>query len=186
MSNILVASTNPNKLQGTKQAFETFPEILKEVGVKGEKVQKVVPALPIGFKQTLKGAKTRAEFLFNKYAQDYDFYVGLECGVYVIDNNNNQHQHAVALTVAYIIESKTTNRSFGVGPGLVLPTSFNRFLTKDDGLTEFANSISNIPNLRKKAGIPGLIFNNKVTRKQFNFLAVLLALGPFVNKEFYN
>ena len=57
VSNILVASTNPNKLQGTKQAFETFPEIFKEVDVKGEKVKKVVPALPIGFKQTLKGSK---------------------------------------------------------------------------------------------------------------------------------
>ena len=184
MPNILVASTNPNKLQGTKKAFELFPEIFGKVEIKGEKVKKVVPDLPIGFKQTLKGAKTRAEFLFNKYSQGYDFYVGLECGVHVIDGRNTKH--AVAFTIAYIIESKTTNRSFGVGPGLVLPTSFNRFLTKNDGLTEFANSISNIPNLRKKAGIPGLIFNNKVTRKQFNFWAVLLALGPFVNKEFYN
>ena len=151
MYRVLVASANPNKLKGTKQAFEVFPEIFGKVKIKGEKVQKVVPELPIGFKQTLKGAETRAEFLFNRYNQEYDFYVGVECGVHVVDSRNIKR--AVAFTIAYIIESKTSKRNFGVSPGLVLPLSFNKFLIINNGLTEFANSISDIPNIRKKTEV---------------------------------
>ena len=81
---IVVASRNPVKVDATRRAFnELFPEVSLEVG--SVEVESGVSDQPVSDEETRRGARTRA-MNASQAEPDADFWVGMEGGIEVIDN----------------------------------------------------------------------------------------------------
>jgi len=179
---ILVASTNPNKIEGTRQAFAEFPEIFgpeNKLIVEGKKFPSNVPDQPIAFEQTLTGAYNRA---LNAKASDktnkYNYYVGIESGI--VFAKNKPH----VITYACVINKKGLYY-FGTSAMFPLPQKVLETLAQGQELAIFAEWLSGIHDVRSQNGISGYLYNNKYTRIEVNTLAVKGALAGFIKTEKY-
>ena len=79
MKEIVVASTNPVKVEATKISFEKmFPD--EKFEVRGVSAPSNVSDQPATMGETLKGATNRAENV-SKLTSDADYWVGIEGGI---------------------------------------------------------------------------------------------------------
>ena len=177
---ILLASTNPSKIKGTKQAFAEFPEIFgpeKDLVIDAQKFPSNVPDQPIGFEQTLTGAYNRA---FNAKASDkankYDYYVGIESGMVFLKNKPYVFSFACVV-------NKKAQYYFGTNIVFPIPEKIQEFLAQGKEVADFAEWLTKIQDVRSQNGISGYLFNDKYPRTEANKLAVFSALAGFIKKE---
>ena len=79
MERLVVASTNPVKIETTRIGFgRMFPDV--EFKVDGVSAKSDVPDQPMGEDQTLTGAENRAENV-SRIAVDADYWIGVEGGL---------------------------------------------------------------------------------------------------------
>lgn len=179
---ILLASTNPNKIEGTKRAFAEFPEVFgpaDKLTVEAQKFPSNISDQPIGYEQTMLGAYNRA---LNARKSDknnvYDFYVGIESGIVFLNN----HPH---LTTYGCVIASSGGYYFGSSMLHPLPETVIETLAKGEELAVFAEQITGTHDVRSKGGIAGYLFKNKYTRHDVNYLAVKGALAGFIRAEKY-
>ena len=180
---ILLASTNPNKIEGTRRAFLEFPEVFStanELKIHAEKFPSNVPDQPLGYEQTILGAYNRALNAKNFDTKgEYDLYVGIESGIVFIKN----FPHVV--TYACVLH-KSGNFYFGSSALFPLPKTVIETLAKREELAVFAERLTKTHDVRSKTGIVGYLFKNKYIRSDVNTLAVKGALAGFIRAEKFN
>ena len=172
---ILVGSKNPVKIEGTKQAFETYYE---NVDISGISVSSNVPDQPVN-EQVYAGAKNRTLNLI-KYAKenniDADFYASIESGII------NLYGKWLNINIAVIID-KNGYESIGTSEAFPIPEKYVETI-KTESLGAVMDKFSHVDNIAKKTG--GVYFlTRKTTRTDLTRNAFIMALTQFVNGDLW-
>ena len=121
---ILIGTKNPGKIQGAKEAFEKYFEMVE---IKGIAVNSDVENQPVN-EQISKGAKNRVENL-KKYARENgieaDFYIASEAGI------TNLLGEWIDINYV-IIEDKNGLQSVGTSQGFPIPDKYIEEIIKTE------------------------------------------------------
>jgi len=174
MLKVLVASTNPVKIEAAKVGFtKIFPDLKFEfVGVKAESN---VRDQPLSDKETLLGATNRITNL-KKSGLDYDYLVAQEGGLEDING----------IFEAFgwiIIEHKNGKIGRSRTASFDLPTEISELIKQGKELGEADDIIFGKSNSKQGTGSVGILTKDVVTRTSYYSEAVCLALIPFINPE---
>jgi len=175
MTQIVVASTNPVKIECASLGFQQmFPEI-DNVTVQGIAVPSGVSDQPMEQDETLLGATNRAK---NARLQmpDADYVVGIEGGVLQFDEQ-------LGAFAWIVIESNGIWGRAQTGI-FYLPQEVSRLIL-DEGmeLGHADDVVFGRENSKQSSGSIGLLTNNVMTRTDFYVTAVVMALIPFKNSH---
>lgn len=170
---VLIGSKNPVKIQGAKDAFETY---FQDVEVLGVSVDSNVPEQPVN-DEVYQGAKNRTLNLI-KYAKEnnleVDYFASIESGIV------NYFGKWLNINVAVIID-KNGYESYGTSDGFPIPEKYIETI-KNDGLGSVMEKLSNVDNIAKKYG--GVYYlTQKITRADLTKDAFIMALTMFTNGE---
>ena len=176
MVNVVVASTNPVKINAVKLAFES---ILKKGSFSfiGVKASSEVSEQPKSDTETLLGAKNRiknAKIL----SPDAHFYVGLEGGVEDIDGELHEFAWIV-------IESIAGKVGKGKSCTFIAPSIFRKLVLDGREIGEICDTIFGMSNSKQDLGAIGILTKGIISRTEQYRHAVVSALIPFVNPEMY-
>jgi inosine/xanthosine triphosphatase len=176
MKKVIVGSTNPVKLETTKEAFQkSFPveefEFITYSALSG------VPDQPIGQTETKQGATNRAEACKLEYP-DADYYVGLEGGLEKIEG-----EYWVFAWMCIL--SNSNAKGFGRTGSFLLPPRVSKLIDQGEELGTATDITFNETNSKHKGGTIGVLTNENITRKDFYKDALIFALIPFVKPELY-
>lgn len=175
MKKVIVASKNPVKINAVKKGFEKmFPnEIFEFIGVS---VSSDVADQPFSNIETLEGAINRAENAKQQYSAAI-YWVGIEGGI----QPNNEEMEAFAWVV---IKSALKTGKSKTGT-FFLPPEIVKLINKGLELGEADDIVFNKSNSKQENGAVGLLTNNIIDRTSYYLEAVILALIPFKNEQFY-
>ncbi|MCB0505962.1 MAG: inosine/xanthosine triphosphatase [Cyclobacteriaceae bacterium] len=173
MKKIIVASGNPVKIESTKRAFQkVFPNETFEL--EGIEVESGVPDQPVGEHETLLGASTRAQ---NAQLIDGDYWVGIEGGV---AEREDQLE-----AFAWIVILHHGKKSLGRTGSFFLPHKVSELVHQGVELGEADDIVFGQSDSKRKQGSVGLLTHGVLDRTTYYEQALVLALIPFVNEEFY-
>ncbi|HIF9354719.1 TPA: inosine/xanthosine triphosphatase [Photobacterium damselae] len=171
MQKVIVASTNPAKISAVSSAFSAvFPEQPFEfIGVS---VESEVRDQPMTAEETLLGAQNRVR---NARAQelDADYVVGLEAG---LDGD---------LTFAWMVIEHRGKIGKARSASLPLPPAVLTQLAQGRELGDVMDEMFQAHNVKQKGGAIGMLTNHLLTRSSVYHQALILALIPFVNEEWF-
>jgi len=174
---VLVGSTNPVKIQSTKEAFEKYFDNVEVIGVK---VASGVSDQPIN-DDTFLGAKNRAQALIEKNTKEQlnaDFFVGIEGGlteIYSIWFVNG---------VMCIID-KNGRMGFGTTAHFEIPKHITSQLLNGKELGLIIDELSGKSNTKHEGGASGFFTNGVIKRKEYYIPGIIHALIPFVKKDIF-
>ena len=169
---VIVASTNPGKIEGAKIAFA---EYFDEFEIEGIKVSSDVSEEPVN-EEIYQGASNRVKNVrkvAEEKGKDAEFYVGIESGI------TNKLGEWTILNVA-VIEDKTGFKSWGVSAGFPVPQKYVEEIINTD-LGKVMDKIFNETELRKGKGGINLLTKGKITRIDQTKQAFIMALTQFIN-----
>lgn len=169
---IVVASRNPVKIAATRQAFATqFPDTTLEVV--SVDVDSGAGDQPDSDEATRQGARTRA--LNSRQAMpDADFWVGLEGGVEVVDEQ--------LMAFAWMsVQGRIGNASEARSATLPLPPAVRKLLAEGVELGEANDRVFATVNSKQGGGAYGLLTDGLYTRESIYAQTMIIALIPFVN-----
>lgn len=175
---VIVASTNPVKIEGTKDAFQrTFPEV--EFAFEGTKVSSGVKDQPDTDEETIRGARNRIAAL-RILDPSADYYVGLEGGVEKIDGKMFAFAWAVVANhTGKIGEARTAS--------FMLPPQVASLIEEGVELGHANDQVFGTENSKQKNGALGILTNDLITRTSEYSSTIILALVPFQKyQELYN
>lgn len=176
MKKIVVASTNPVKIETTQNGFKKmFPK--ENFSVQGISAKSDVPDQPMSEEETLRGATNRANHV-SKLVPDADYWVGIEGGLAEI----NEDLQAFAWIV---IKSKDGIIGKGRTGSFFLPNKIIDLIKQGKELGEADDIVFGRINSKQGNGAVGILTHNVLTRATFYEPAVVLALIPFKNLELY-
>ena len=171
---ILLGSTNPGKIKGTKQAFDCY---YKKVQVEGLKVPSGVSDQPVN-EDIYKGAKTRAEAV-RSYAisnsLQADYYCGIESGI------TNLLGKWIIINIACVID-KNGYESWGTSQGFPVPEKFVEDIIKTDLGTVMSN-LKKTKDLGRSVGGINSLTHKKISRIDLTRDAFIMALTQFINED---
>lgn len=175
MKTIVVASTNPVKINTTLDGFKRmFPE--EKFEIQGVSVPSNVAEQPFSDKETLLGASNRAENA-KKAIPNADYWVGIEGG---IEDKNNE-----MTSFAWIViksKNKTGKSRTGV---FVLSQKVADLIRQGKELGEADDIVFGMKNSKQQNGAVGILTRDVLTRTTFYETSIILALIPFLNSELY-
>lgn len=148
----------------------------KKFSFAGESFPSGVPDQPLTDAQTLQGALNRADNAFNKYVQA-DYWVGIEGGVEKI--NSEMEVFAWVVIKSSLQTGKARTASF------FLPTQIAKLVDEGKELGEADDIVFGHTNSKQKMGAVGLLTDNIIDRTKYYTEAVVLALIPFKNFNYY-
>jgi len=167
---IAVASANPAKIQAVRQCFsDTFPT--KDFEVIGVAVPSGVAAQPMCSEETLLGAKNRIEAL--KQRQQADIYVSIEAG---LDG---------AFTFAWMLVDYQGKQGMARSASLMLPPAALALIDQGIELGDVMDQLFGTDNIKQAGGAIGLLTHNRLTRSSVYQQALVLALIPMLNPEWF-
>lgn len=176
MKHIVISSHNPVKIQATKQAFSSFfPD--QDLVYHSLSVSSEVSDQPLTDTETLHGAQNRVHNAKSKKPNAH-FWVGIEGGVY--EEEQSMYSLAwivISSTEGYISQSRT-------GTFLLAP-EIQRLIHQGKELGEANDIIFKKHNSKQQGGTIGTLTNNRITRTEFYYQAMILALIPFVQSNLY-
>ena len=176
MKQVVVASTNPAKLQAVTNAFRRlFPdEVFNVVGIV---VDSGVPDQPTGDVQTRKGAGNRVANV-RAAVPTADFWVGVEGGI--------QIEGGQTMSYAWIAIAGADGRN-GLGKTGIyfLPPKITKLLQDGLELGHATDKVFGINNSKHSSGAVGVLTGGHIDRSQYYAEAVILALMPFKNPTLY-
>jgi len=176
MKRIVVASTNPVKINTTRRAFERmFPD--EEFEVFGVSASSDVSDQPMGEKETLLGATNRVKNA-RKVEVDADYWVGIEGGLEEFDNN--------LLSYAWIVvESRDGVVGKGRTSSFFQPYKVAELVKQGKELGDADDIVFGLTNSKQGNGSVGILTGDVLTRTTYYEPAVILALIPFKNPELF-
>ena len=173
---VLIATKNPGKIEGAKQAFERFFE---NVEIEGIPVNSNVGDQPIN-EEILQGAKNRVRNL-KIYAENNnikaDFFVSSEAGITDllgdwIDIN------------CVVVESKDGLQSVGTSQGFPIPNKYIDEIKKTE-LGKVMDKIFSGKDLGKGKGGISFLTKNEVSRIDLTKNAFIMALTKHINGDLW-
>jgi inosine/xanthosine triphosphatase len=169
---VVVASRNPVKVGATTQAFKTlFPDAILEVT--SVNVDSGAGDQPDSDEATRQGARVRA-LRSREAIPDADFWVGLEGGIEIIDNQLMAFAWmAVQARVGDVSEARSTT--------LPLPPAVMKLVVGGLELGEANDRVFSTVNSKQGGGAYGLLTDGLYTREGIYAQTLIMALIPFVN-----
>lgn len=173
---VLVATKNPGKIEGAKQAFEKY---FNNINIEGISVSSDVGDQPIN-EEILQGAKNRVKNL-KEYAInnniEADFYVSSEAGITDllgewIDIN------------AVVIEDSKGFQSVGTSQGFPIPDKYINEI-KETELGKVMDKIFSGKELGKGKGGISFLTKDEVSRIDLTRNAFIMALTKHINGEIW-
>lgn len=169
MWTIAVASANPAKINAVRQCFsDTFPD--QSIRVQGFAVPSGVAAQPMCSDETLLGAKNRIEALKQQQA---DFYVSIEAG---LDG---------AFTFAWMLIEHQGKQGMARSASLMLPPAALDLIKQGKELGDVMDQLFGTDNIKQAGGAIGLLTHNRLSRSSVYQQALLLALIPMLNPQWF-
>ena len=171
---INIGSKNPNKFNAVKEAFLMFEQFQNAV-FQSNAAKSGVSDQPIGYKETITGAKNRAD---NSFA-NCDISVGLESGLVEIPLTRTGYMN---LTICSIYDGNEF--CIGSGPAFELPEKITKLVVEDRLELDEAilkSGFSANPRIGYSEGIIGVLTNGVVTRKDYMIPSVTMALAQFLS-----
>jgi inosine/xanthosine triphosphatase len=175
MTKIIVASTNPVKIEAAKVSFKKI--LQKEpFFVQGIDVPSGVRDQPYGDQETLLGAKNRVHNAMLKISQS-DFWVGIEGG---IDQDN------YGLTAfAWVCVRSRSKMGISKSATFYLPKKVADLIHTGMELGDADDVVFGRQNSKQSDGAVGILTNRQICRVDLYAQAVTLALIPFIHPEYY-
>jgi len=173
---IIVASTNPVKIEATLEGFRRMfgDELFEAVGVV---VESGVSNQPMSEEETLEGAINRVGNAM-QVKEDGDYWIGIEGGLEEIDGG----MEAFAWVV---VKSKNGKVGRGRTGSFFLPDQVVQLIKEGKELGEADDIVFGMTNSKQANGAVGILSGDVITRKSFYEEAVILALIPFRNQTLY-
>lgn len=172
---VIVGSKNPIKLSSTEEAFSAA--FFKDFLVNGVNAGSLVSDQPMGDEETLRGAINRAKNSQIAFPEA-DYWVGIEGGVGRDDSGMNAFAWIYVLDKAGLFGKAKTGCFYLpqgisdlINQGMELGAADDQFFVKE--------------NSKQSGGSVGILTHGVVNRKEYYTQAIILALIPFLNKEFY-
>lgn len=182
---VVVASTNPVKIQAAKIGFErVFPHIL--FNFQGISVESGIGNQAMASAEARNGARNRATNA-KKARPDAHYWVGLEGGVERDDHMFSQNPYSLR-SIVWCATLKTGKDIIGEGqPGsYALPIAVCELILKERMELGAADDIVfNRSNSKQDEGSIGILTKGILNRGPYYAHAVILALIPFANQELY-
>ncbi|PKO06074.1 MAG: inositol monophosphatase [Chloroflexi bacterium HGW-Chloroflexi-3] len=174
---IVIASTNPVKLNAAKNAFhKLLPDATFEW--KTKEVPSGVSNQPMSDAETRLGACNRVKAI-RDICPDADYWVGIEGGV---DFDDKGEMTAFAWVV--IDDGKQLGKARS--GSFYLPPGITDLVRKGRELGEADDIMFVKQNSKQKNGAIGLLTNNLIDRSGLYEHAVILAFVPFYNPQLYS
>lgn len=169
---VIVGSTNPAKLNPARAIFaEVFG--LETLGID---VPSGVPDQPVGYEETLTGARNRAEVALRQPGATFG--VGLEGGV-----EFNEYGGWL-FNIAYIVRDDGGS-GFARGGSILLPPSVAERVRSGEELGRVIDDVARLKDSKKAGGAVGFLTLGRVERAEFWRHTLELALSPFLRPELY-
>jgi inosine/xanthosine triphosphatase len=176
MPRLLVASTNPVKAQAVLDGFQRmFPD--EEFELEKLDVPSGVPDQPASDTETHQGAVNRARTALREHP-GWDYYVGIEGGIQTLEGGG---MHAFAWIVV-LSDGRLGQARSGT---FELPPAIVRLIRQGVELGEADDRVFNRSDSKRKDGAVGILTGGVVDRRQLYAQAVLLALAPFKNPQYF-
>lgn len=170
---IIVASTNPVKIECARLGFEqVFPEA--ELTVSGVGVPSGVSDQPMTDDETLQGALNRATNAKSTHP-DADFWVGIEGGV--------EDHRGVLYCFAWIVVQSADRTGRGRTATFILPDQVAALVHQGHELGHADDIVFGRENSKQANGSVGILTGDIITRTSFYVPAVILALIPFMQRD---
>ena len=174
---ILVGSTNPVKINATREAFKRFYDNVKVIGFP---VSSGVSEQPIE-EEVFAGAKNRALKLIelNKNENtNADFFVGIEGGIGKLAGK------WFSFGGVCIID-KSGAKGYGTSALFELPQFVIDRLLNGEELGPVMDELQNQTNTKQKHGAIGFLTNGVMDRKELYVSGIITAMIPLVKKKLF-
>ena len=170
---ILVGSTNPVKLEASREAFALVDG---SPSVREYDVDSGVSDQPTDDSEAIEGAKNRAREV-NKREKG-DFAVGLEGSV-------SDTKYGMFLTGwAFLLDSDASSY-IGGGGRLMLPEPIAESIRKGQELGPLMDELTGRNKVKEGVGAIGVFTNGIITRQQAYRNALIFALAKYMNPQLY-
>lgn len=174
---IVVASTNPVKVEATRRGFHRmFPDEASTMMIESVSVPSGVREQPLSNAETLRGARQRVQGAI-ELIPSADYWVGLEGGIEADD-------HGVGSFAWIVIRSPQMSGQSRTGT-FYLPPRVIDLMRRGKELGEANDLVFGASNSKHHSGAIGLLSADVVDRTQLYEQAVILALVSFKNPELY-
>ena len=175
MPKVIIASTNPVKIDAARQGFEMMFSG-DEFHFEGVDVPTGVSHQPMTDAETLTGARTRAG---NAHAAHpgADFWVGIEGGVE--DSDRGMYAFAWVVILGRDLTGEARTGTFQ------LPPEITRLVRQGVELGHADDMVFQRSNSKQKDGAIGILTDGLIDRTAYYVHAVMLALVPFKKRELY-
>jgi inosine/xanthosine triphosphatase len=171
---VVVGSTNPVKIAGTRKAFA---KVFGDCQVSGVDVSSGVSDMPLDFDELVTGAKNRATRAIARLKADYG--VGLEGGFHSTD-------YGTFLIGLAAIVNRRGQLGLSISGGFLVPDAIVAQVKTGKELGEVMDKIRGLKNTKQHEGAVGFFTNNLIPRVEKFESAVILALSRFIREEMYS
>lgn len=179
-----IGSRNKAKVSAVRSAFSTLrktftAEFIETPLFLETDTRTSVSEMPLSQKELMQGALERALFTYKQW-EPLHFAIGLEGGVY----REKQHQTVFLQSWAYAYNG--SRGYFGSSAALPLPDKITNALYREGReLSAVIDALSGKQDVRSREGAFGILTQNMMTRSQSFEIAVMAAMTPFFNPDFY-
>jgi inosine/xanthosine triphosphatase len=171
MKQIVVASTNPIKIQSAVAGFKRmFPS--EQFAARGISLPSGVSDQPMSDEETLRGALNRAQNA-RTALPDADYWVGIEGGC--------ETRHGELMAFAWIVIVSPAQTGKGRTGAFCLPREIADLVRQGVELGEADDRVFGRSNSKQMNGAIGILTGDVIDRAQYYEEAVILALIPFKN-----
>ncbi len=176
MLKVVVASTNPVKINAANKAFKKmFP--VKKFEVLGVSAPSEVSDQPMSESETIKGAINRVRNL-SKIEPKADYWVGIEGGCKIVEDD-------IEAFAWVIIRSKKGKVGKGRTGSFFLPYKIVELIKQGKELGEADDIVFGRKNSKQSNGSVGILTGDVITRTDYYKHAIILALIPFKKSKLY-
>ncbi|WP_457751229.1 inosine/xanthosine triphosphatase [Thermococcus sp.] len=174
---IAVGSENPTKVLAVEDVMK---KIYGETEVFGVKVESGVSDQPVGIGEIVKGAINRAKRALEE--GNADLGVGIEAGIYRFPETITGYLDIQVCAIA----SPDGRITIGHGPGFEYPpVVIERIMEEGVEAGLAMGELVDDPELKKKIGAIGVLSKGLLNRRELNSIAVLMAMIPRLNPDWY-
>ena len=183
-----IGSKNKAKVQACKDAVAAVIACFNsrkaaDVTYITRETKTTIPDMPLTQEETQNGALQRALFIYKELAANNtapDFALGVEGGVFKKKSGGELYLQ----NWVYAYNGSTGH--YGCSAALPLPAVITKALFEEGReLAEVIDNLSGLNDVRSNAGAFGILTKNLITRSDSFKLAVISALTPFFNTDYY-
>ncbi len=173
---INIASKNPAKVDALKEIIRNYP-LLREAEVVSFLANSGVSDQPKSFKETIRGAKNRA----NKAYKNCHYSFGIESGLIKVPESNSGYMDFCACAIFDGKEIYLGFSSFWEVPKRILHYIIDKNLNMSDA--SIKAGITSEKEIGSKEGLIGILSKGKIDRKEYTKEAIRAALIGLINHE---